>query len=70
MGAPEFDITIGRDGKVKVKVRGVSGAKCIELTEMLRQIVGKEESRELTSEYYGGDGHVRIDARVHGKTTG
>jgi hypothetical protein len=70
MGKPEFDITIGKDGKVKVKVHGVSGKECTDLTDMLRQIVGKEESRQLTGEYYGAPGDVRIDthAQTHTKS--
>lgn len=68
MARPEFDISIGKDGKVTVKVHGVSGAKCIELSDMVRDIVGKEDSRRLTSEYYGGDGHVRIDTHVQDRT--
>ncbi len=64
MARPQFDITIGKDGKLQVKVSGVSGKKCVELADMLRDIVGHEESRELTSEYYGPDGQVRIDAQV------
>jgi hypothetical protein len=67
MSRPQFDITIAADGSVRVKVSGSSGEECLELTEMLRQIVGREESRELTPEYYGPDGRVRIDARVEGK---
>ncbi len=68
MASPQFDIKIGRDGKVTVKVHGVSGSKCIELSDMVRDIVGREDSRKLTSEYYGGDGHVRINAEVHDRT--
>ncbi len=68
MGKPEFDITIGKDGKVRIKVHGVSGKECTDLTDMLRQIVGKEESRQLTSEYYGAPGAVRIDTRVENRT--
>jgi hypothetical protein len=70
MSQPEFDITIGKDGKVRVKVSGVSGQECIELTDMLRDIIGREESRELTSEYYGAPGKVRIDAKVEDRTGG
>ena len=61
MAQPEFDIRIGRDGRVKVIVQGVSGEECLELTDMLRDIIGREESRELTSEYYGPAGQVRVD---------
>jgi len=66
MGKPEFDITIGKDGKVKIKVHGVSGKECIAVTDMLKQIVGHEESRTLTSEYYGSPGAVRIDNQAEG----
>jgi len=62
MGAHEFDISIGKDGKVRVKVHGSSGEECMKLSDMIRDILGKEESRELTAEYYGTPGHVRVDA--------
>jgi hypothetical protein len=68
MAKPEFDITIGKDGKVRIKVHGVSGKECIALTDMLREIVGKEDSRQLTSEYYGNPGAVRIDTHVETRT--
>ncbi len=70
MATPEFQIAIGADGQVKVKVSGASGDECMKLTDMLRDIVGREESREKTSEYYGPGGVVRIDANVHGRTKG
>lgn len=67
MSQPEFDITIGKDGKVTVKVTGVSGEECIKLSDMLKEIIGREESREVTSEFYGPGGVVRIDAQVRAK---
>ena len=70
MATPEFQIAIGSDGKVKVKVSGASGEECMKLTDMLRDIVGREESREKTPEYYGPGGSVRIDTTVRGRTTG
>ena len=70
MSKPEFDIAIGKDGKVTVKVHGVSGAECVALSDMLKQIVGHEDSRQLTPEYYGSPGNVRIDAKVEGRTRG
>ena len=66
MSAPEFDVSIGADGKVK----GVSGEECVKLTDMIRDIVGKEDSREKTAEYYGPGGSVRIDSHVKGRTGG
>lgn len=67
MATPEFDITIGKDGKVKISVHGVSGKECVALTDMLRDIVGKEDSRSLTAEYYGNPGAVRIDAQAEAR---
>lgn len=70
MSSPEFQIAIGSDGKVKVKVSGASGEECMKLTDMLRDIVGREESREKTAEYFDPESKVRIGASVHGKTKG
>jgi hypothetical protein len=69
MAGPQFDIQIGKDGKVKLRVEGASGAECIALSDMLKEILGKEESRELTPEYYGGGGKVRTDGKVQGRVT-
>ncbi len=69
MSKPQFDITIQKDGNVRVKVSGASGEECLELTDMLRDIIGREDRRELTSEYYGPDGTVRIDTEGEGRTT-
>ena len=70
MKKPQFDITIGKDGKVTVRVHGVSGSRCIELSDMVKEIVGHEDSRKLTNEYYGGGGEVRYDVEAHGHTGG
>jgi hypothetical protein len=35
---------------------------------MLRDIVGREESRQLTPEYYGPHGRVRREIRIEGRT--
>ena len=67
MSSPEFDIQIGKDGKVKVRIHGVSGAECIELADMLRDIVGQEDSRQKTPEFYGPGSKVRFDTSVRGR---
>jgi hypothetical protein len=66
---PEFDITITRSGKVKVRVKGVRGTRCTELADLIREIVGREEHRELTSDYYA-EGKVRIQAQVRDTRAG
>lgn len=64
MERPEYEITIGKDGKVRVEVKGTSGKRCIEMADLIREILGHEDARSLTSEYYAPDGHVRIDTKV------
>jgi hypothetical protein len=63
----EFDIKIAKDGKVVVEIHGSSGKKCMDLADMLREIVGREEERQRTAEYYGADGQVRINTQIHGR---
>ena len=64
MERPEFEITITRKGKVKVHVKGVKGQRCIEMADLIREIVGKEDQRELTSDYYAQPVQVRINTKV------
>ena len=64
---PQFDISIGKDGTVKVHLHGVSGAECIALTDMIREIVGIERSRALTSEYHAGDVRIQSQAGVQNR---
>jgi hypothetical protein len=48
----ELEIEIGRDGKVRATVRGAKGKVCLEYAKLLEELVGREEGRELTAEYY------------------
>ena len=41
MERPEFDITIDKSGKLKVHVKGAHGAQCLELADLIRDIIGK-----------------------------
>ncbi len=64
MDRPEFEITITRKGKVKVAVKGVKGQRCIQMADLIKEIVGKEDQRELTSDYYDQPVQVRINTKV------
>ena len=64
MERPEFEIIISKTGTVTVEVKGVTGPRCLELADMIKELVGREEARSLTAEYYAPDSKVRIDARV------
>jgi hypothetical protein len=68
MERPEFDITITKAGKLKVHIKGVKGTRCTEMADLIKQIVGKEDERHLTSEYYEQAGQVRINTQVRDHT--
>lgn len=52
MAQEEIEIEISPDGKVTVRTKGIKGARCLEFAELFAQIIGREESRKLTAEYY------------------
>jgi hypothetical protein len=66
----EFEIRIDKDGRVHVEIKGSQGQRCLALADMLREIVGTEEKRTLTSEYYGPDGKVRINVKAQQRRPG
>lgn len=58
----QLEIEISPTGEVKVLVKCVPGASCVEETKFLEEALGGEiKARELTSEYYQeqGGGTVR-----------
>ena len=59
--AEELEIEISPMGQVTVRTIGIKGAKCIDAAELVAQIVGREESRQLTSEYY--EANQQVDLR-------
>jgi hypothetical protein len=63
MAQHDVEITISKNGEVKVHVKGVKGKGCLEYVKWLQQVVGKVKSQTLTSEYYEPDTKSRIDAR-------
>jgi hypothetical protein len=52
MAREEFEIEIDRQGKVTIRTIGIKGARCLDAAEALALLIGREESRQLTSEYY------------------
>ncbi len=65
---PEFEIVISKTGKVTVEVKGVKGPRCLEYAEVIKEIVGREEERHLTADYYAPEGEVRIDVQTKDTT--
>lgn len=70
MAKPEFEIIIDKTGRLTVEVKGVKGPQCLEYADLIKEIVGKEEERHLTSDYYAPDTQVRIDTQVKDSAAG
>ena len=64
MAKEELEITISPSGKVTMRTIGIKGAACLDYAELLARIVGREESRELTSEYYEAAEEVQRKTEV------
>lgn len=53
MELQEIEVFIGKDGQVRIEVRGVKGTSCLDLTKDLEAALGGQvESREMTPEAY------------------
>jgi hypothetical protein len=52
MEMQELEITIDKEGRVQVAVRGVQGEGCLAVTKNIENAVGTVEEREYTAEYY------------------
>jgi len=52
MEMQELEITIDREGRVQVAVRGVKGEGCTGITKNIENAVGTVEDRHYIAEYY------------------
>jgi hypothetical protein len=51
MELQEIDVIIDKDGQVRIEVRGVKGAGCLDLTKGLEAALGGQvEDRQMTPE--------------------
>jgi hypothetical protein len=65
MAKEELEIEISSSGKVTARTIGIKGPRCLDLADLLARIVGQEESRTLTNEYYETEQHVQDYLQVH-----
>ncbi len=67
MAQEELEIEIDAQGRVTVRTIGIKGPRCLDYAETVAQILGREESRELTSEFYEAEqttqSHVDVKRR-------
>ena len=61
MAQHEMEITICRNGQIKVHIKGVKGKACLEYAQWLKQVVGKVSQQQQTSEFYEPDIKSRIN---------
>ena len=48
----QIKVVVEKNGKLSIEVQGVSGARCLSLTEFLEKEVGEVSERERTREYF------------------
>ncbi len=65
MAKEELEIEIAPDGKVTVRTIGIKGPRCLDVAEAIARILGTEEGRELTSEYYEAEQNVEGQIDIH-----
>jgi hypothetical protein len=61
----EIEIEIDAAGKVTIQTKGIKGGSCLDAVEALVQIIGREESKELTAEYYEQPLHSQAQIAQH-----
>jgi hypothetical protein len=54
----QIEIEIDSMGKVTIKTLGLKGTSCLDAINALVALIGKEQSTELTAEYY--EEHVEV----------
>jgi hypothetical protein len=69
MEIEEIEITIGKNGQVKLHVRGMKGKKCLTLTEELEKALGNEIlDRKFTPEALDNSAGNKIDQSLDVKS--
>jgi hypothetical protein len=65
MAHEEIEIEVDKAGRVTIRTHGIKGARCVEVAEAVAEIIGKEESRTMTQEFYESEVHTqgRIEIR-------
>jgi hypothetical protein len=50
----EIVIDISADGEIHIETRGFTGKACLKESQFLKDLLGKEQSQQLTPAYYQG----------------
>ena len=68
MAEEELEIEISPAGKVTARTKGIKGPACMDWADLLARIVGREESRQKTAEYYETEASARRQVDVKQRT--
>lgn len=49
---PQIKITVSDEGEIQIETVGFKGKSCVEETEFLKKVLGKETFKQLTPAYY------------------
>jgi hypothetical protein len=63
--AEELEIEIAPDGKVTVRTKGIKGEACMDLADAFVQLLGLEQTRQKTGEYY--ETGIDVEGRLQQK---
>jgi len=55
----EIVIDIAEDGEVSLETKGFTGKACVEESQFLKDMLGKETFQRLTPAYYGKKARVK-----------
>ena len=48
----EIIVSISSEGEIKIETKGFKGKSCVEESQFLKDLLGKETSKQLTPAYY------------------
>jgi len=48
----EIVIDVSADGEVSIETRGFTGEACLQESQFLKDLLGKEQAKQLTPAYY------------------
>ncbi|MFY7876906.1 MAG: DUF2997 domain-containing protein [Pirellula sp.] len=65
MSQEEIEIEVDKHGRVTIRTLGIKGKRCLDVAEALAEIIGKEQERTITSEFYESEVYAvnRIEIR-------
>jgi len=65
MEMQELEITIDKEGNVKIEVSGIKGEGCRALTRDIENAIGETREYTCTAEYYEQPVQEELGSRIH-----